>query len=40
MKEIKVIGLILPLVLGIKFALFAWTPDRMATPKQKAQASE
>lgn len=35
MREIKVIGLILPLVLGIKFTLFPWPPDRLATSKQK-----
>lgn len=40
MREIKVIGLILPLVLWIKVTLFPWTPDRLATSKQIAQASD
>ena len=40
MREIKVIGLILPLVLGIKVAFFPWTPDLPATSKQIAQASD
>lgn len=40
MREIKVIGLILPLVLGIKVTLFPWTPDFRATSKQIAQASD
>lgn len=40
MREIKVIGLILPLALGIKVTLFPWTPDRLAASKQKAQASD
>lgn len=40
MREIKVSGLILPLVLGIKVTLFPWTPDRWATSKQMAQASD
>lgn len=40
MREIKVIGLILPLVLGIKVTLFLWTPDCLATSKQIAQASD
>lgn len=40
MREIKVIGLILPLVLRIKVTLLPWTPDRLATSKPIAQASD
>lgn len=40
MSEIKVIGLFLASVLGIKVSLFPGAPDRSAASKQIAKASE
>lgn len=36
MREIKVSGLILPLVFGIKVTLVPWAQDRRATSKHRA----